>query len=248
MMTDSEKTAGAEGEQASVTAWFDHTYQTEGFKYLRPLAAYPIFLQLLEARAGAEHLDVACGPGLLLKASALRGLNPSGVDVSRAALDIAADFVPEATLREGNAEELPFESESFDYITCVGAIERFFDRRKALEEMLRVGRDDARFCFMVRNSSTLSWLLWCRLLGQKNVRGHQDALDMEQWTALFDEVGLEVLEVHADQWPRQRLRRLLPGSRKRDLSLDEKVAVPLIPMRYVNEFIFIMRKRGTQAP
>ena len=243
-MTDSERAALTDGEQENVTAWFDETYLTDGFQYLRPLAAYPIFLQLLSARSGAKHLDVACGPGLLLKASAMRGLEPTGVDVSQAALDIAIKFVPEASLECGNAEELPFESESFDYVTCVGAIERFFDRRKALEEMIRVARSDARFCFMVRNSSTLTWLLWRRMLGQKNESGHQDALDLNEWESLFHEVGLEVLSVHADQWPRQRLRRLLPGVRNRDLRLDEKVADPFIPMRFVNEFIFITKKRG----
>jgi len=247
-MTDSENTALADGEQANVTAWFDETYQTEGFKYLRPLAAYPIFLQLLNARRGAKHLDVACGPGLLLKASAMRGLEPTGVDVSRAALDIAVKFVPEAALECGNAEELPFESQSFDYVTCIGAIERFFDRKNALEEMIRVARPDARFCFMVRNSSTLTWLLWRRMLGQKNESGHQDALDMNEWVSLFGEVGLEILSVHADQWPRQRLRRLLPGERRRDLRQDERVADPWIPMQFVNEFIFILKKRGTADP
>ena len=246
-MTDSTETTSADAKQQDVTAWFDHTYETAGFEYLRPLAAYPIFLQLLEARAGAQHLDVACGPGLLLKASAMRGLKPTGLDVSRSALDIAEEYVPEASLHQGNAEQLPFKDEEFDYITCVGAIERFFDRRAALQEMIRVARPDARLCFMVRNSATLTWLLWCKLLRQKNTTGHQDALDRDQWETLFNDVGLDVLSVYADQWPRQRLRRLVPGERARDLSTDEKIAEPLIPMRYVNEFIFILKKRGAES-
>ena len=232
-------------EQESVMAWFDHTYQTAGFKYLRPLAAYPIFLQLLEARPAAKHLDVACGPGLLLKASSLRGLHPTGIDVSQAALDIATKYVPEAELQKANAEELPLPSGRFDYVTCVGAIERFFDRRAALLEMIRVANDDARFCFMVRNASTFVWRFWRQFFGQKNTKGHQDALELSEWKLLFAEVGLEVLAVYADQWPRQRLRRLLPGQRNRAFEqAGETVAVPILPLRFANEFIFILRKQS----
>lgn len=235
-----------EAAQAEVIEWFDHTYATEGFKYLRPLASYPIFLQFLEARPGAALLDVACGPGLLLKAAELRGLAASGVDVSREALAIASEYVPDAVLREGNAEELPFESESFDYVTCIGAIERFLDRERALGEMLRVARPDARFCFMVRNASTFTWRVWRQLLGQQNRRGHQDALELDEWRQLLERVGFRILEVHPDQWPRQRLRRWLGGARTPEPGRDEPVAEPILPLRYANEFVFVMEKR--EAP
>ncbi|MFT5284766.1 MAG: SAM-dependent methyltransferase [Planctomycetota bacterium] len=243
-MSSTNTNVATEREQASVMAWFDHTYETAGFKYLRPLAAYPIFLQLVDAKPDSDHLDVACGPGLLLKASAMRGLRPTGIDVSQAALDIAAKYVPEATVKQSNAEQLPFESNSFDYVTCVGAIERFLDRRAALLEMIRVGRQDAHFCFMVRNASTLVWRVWRQLMGQKNKRGHQDALEIHEWEAMFAEVGLEVVGVYADQWPRQKLRRLLPNVRNRPIGIEEKVATPILPMRYVNEFIFTLRKQS----
>jgi protein-S-isoprenylcysteine O-methyltransferase Ste14 len=53
--------------QTGIAAWFDATYRTKGLRYLRPPRSYPIFVQLLEARPGERLLDVACGPGLLLK-------------------------------------------------------------------------------------------------------------------------------------------------------------------------------------
>jgi ubiquinone/menaquinone biosynthesis C-methylase UbiE len=233
--------------QREVVNWFDGTYRKLGFDYLRPLAAYPIFLQLLGAREGETLLDVACGPGLLLKAALLRGVAPAGVDISRAALDIAGEYVPEARLEQGNAEELPFPDGSFHHVTCIGAIERFLDRPRALAEMMRVGRDDARYCFMVRNASTIVWRFWRKTLKRRNTTGHQDALTLEQWRALFHEAGFEVVGVYIDQWLRQRLRRVLRGGRQRDFREPEPIARPILPLRFANEFIFLLRKAEGDA-
>jgi hypothetical protein len=71
-------------------------------------------------------------------------------------------------------------------------------------------------------------------------------LELSEWESLFAECGLETLSVHADQWPRQRLRRLLPGERRRSPRENEPVATPLLPMRFANEFIFVLRKRGAR--
>ncbi len=46
----------------------------------------------------------------------------------------------EATLYQGEAERLPFRDNSFDLVFHVGGINFFSDRRKALEEMLRVAK------------------------------------------------------------------------------------------------------------
>jgi SAM-dependent methyltransferase len=234
-------TASSEFSQRDVTAWFDETYDTKGFGYLRPLAAYPIFVQLLGASAGERLLDVACGPGHLLKAAALRGVRPTGIDVSASALAIAADYVPEADVHEGNAEALPFPDATFDHVTSVGAIERFLEREKALREMLRVGKPAARYCFMVRNASTLVWRLWRQVLGRRNARGHQDALELEEWRALFERCGFAIQAVHADQWPRARWKRLLGGGPS-DLTAPQAVHAPLLPLRFANEFIFVLEK------
>lgn len=232
-----EKTA-----QATVTSWFDETYAKKAFGYLRPLEAYPIFVQLLGARAGESLLDVACGPGHLLRAAELRGVEPTGVDISTKALELARQYVPSARLFESNAEELPFEDGTFDHVTCVGAIERFLDRPRALREMGRVGKENARFLFMVRNSRTLDWLIWKRWLGQQNRDGHQDALSLENWRALMGSCGFSVEGVFIDQWLRQRVRKALRGFRGRDLTQDEPVAEPLLPIRFSNEFILLCSK------
>ena len=242
--SDDSDPAGVEQaaiEQGTVAEWFDATYRSRGFDYLRPLESYPIFLQLLDAKAGSELLDVACGPGLLLKAAELRGVRGSGVDISAAAVEMAGELVPNARVLESNAEELPFEDDSFDFITCIGAVERFLDRERVLGEMRRVARPTARFCFMVRNAHTLDWILWKQWLGMRNVEGHQDAASLDAWSAFFEANGFAIEGVYIDQWLRQRLRKALRGFRPRDLTRPEPVARPILPLRFANEFVFIMR-------
>ena len=171
----------------------------------------------------------------------MRGIQPTGVDASERAVAMAREAVPTARIEHGNAESLPFDNGSFDLVTCIGAIERFLDRPAALAEMRRVATPEARFCVMVRNAKTISWRVWRQWLGRRNRRGHQDARSLDEWTALFRDAGFEVTDVLPDQWFRQRLRKALHGFRRRDLTADEPIARPLLPMRVAHEFIFVMR-------
>jgi SAM-dependent methyltransferase len=228
-------------EQFAIADWFDTTYATKGERYLRPAAAYPIYLQLLAAQAGERLLDIACGVGHLLHAAQRRGVRGVGIDLSSTALRLARPRVGGAALLLGNAQTLPFGDHSFDLVTCIGAIERLLDRPAALREFRRVASPSARFCFMVRNSHTLSWTLWQRWLGRQNHRGHQDALPLAAWRELFLAAGFAIDAVHPDQWLRQRLRRLLRGLRRWPATQDEPIARGVLPLRYANEFIFLLR-------
>lgn len=237
-----ERRTEPQDDQPVVAAWFDATYRSRGFAYLRPFEAYPIFLQLLGVRAGERLLDVGCGPGLLLRAALMRELRPTGVDISAAAVEIARVYARGAEVVQGNAESLDQPDATFHHVTCIGALERVLDRGRALAEMRRVARDDARFCIMVRNSATLGWSLWNRLLRRRNVRGHQDALTLDEWRRLFADNGLQEQAVYVDQWLRQRVRKVLRGFRRHDFRRPEPVAGPILPLRFANEFVFVLEK------
>jgi ubiquinone/menaquinone biosynthesis C-methylase UbiE len=131
--------------QDEVAAWFDATYRQKGLRYLRPPRAYPIFVQLLGLTDGQRLLDVACGPGLVLRAAQERGVTASGVDLSAEAIALAQQLMPGIDAQVGNAEQLPFADATFDGITCLGSLERFLDRDRALTEMVRVAKPTARF-------------------------------------------------------------------------------------------------------
>jgi SAM-dependent methyltransferase len=231
--------------QAAVARWFDATYRERGFGYLRPFEAYPIYLQMLDARPGEALLDVGCGAGHVLRAAAQRGLFAAGADLSRRGLALARGYVPSAALVQANGEQLCFADHSFDLVVSIGVLERFLHPERALSEMARVARPGARLCLMVRNSLDPRWLVWTRWRHRAAEHGHHGARTLEAWRRLFLGSGFTVDAVHGDQWPRQRLRRLVRLGRAPALGA-EPIARPWLPLGLAPEFIFVLRK-GTGA-
>jgi ubiquinone/menaquinone biosynthesis C-methylase UbiE len=227
--------------QTDVQDWFNDTYRRFGLNYLRPVEAYLLFIELMQPKAGQKLLDVACGPGQMLTAAKPYQLDLFGVDISEVAVALCKDRLPEANVQTANAERLPFADDFFDFISCLGSIERFLNRKGALQEQYRVGKKGALYCFMVRNKNNFKWKFFKQLLGLKNKKGHQDALDLQQWRALFNEVGFVEVKVLPDHWPTMKWFHYFF---KR---LGFKVNYKKLPkggtdIETTNEFIFLLRK------
>ncbi len=93
--------------------------------------------------SGARVLEVAPGPGYLAVELARRAdLRVSGVDISASFVRIAGEHARAAGVavdfRQGNASELPFADESFDFVVCQAAFKNFTDPVGALDEIRRV--------------------------------------------------------------------------------------------------------------
>jgi SAM-dependent methyltransferase len=103
-------------------------------------------------------------------------------------------------VERGSAERIPYVAGVFDYVTCLGALEHFGDMDAALDEMKRVAKPSARFCFLVPNS----WFL-----GRLLMRGHgteqreivERMMSLGCWKQLLTDHGFEILRVRADHWP-----------------------------------------------
>jgi ubiquinone/menaquinone biosynthesis C-methylase UbiE len=104
-------------------------------------------LELLDAIGvgdGMTLLDVACGTGNAAIPAAARGAAVTGLDLTPKLLEVArkraaAEDV-EVTLVEGDAENLPFDDDSFDRVTSVFGAMFAPDHGRAAAELVRVCR------------------------------------------------------------------------------------------------------------
>ena len=98
---------------------------------------------------GSQVLEVAPGPGYFAIELAKRAsYQVTGLDISHTFVQIARQKATEAgvdvNFRQGNAAEMPFEKESFDFLLCRAAFKNFSQPVRALEEMYRVLKPGGR--------------------------------------------------------------------------------------------------------
>lgn len=67
-------------------------------------------------------LDVACGSGLAIELARARGATCSGIDASPRLVAVASDRSPDADIRIGDMQALPWADESFDVVTSFRGI------------------------------------------------------------------------------------------------------------------------------
>lgn len=110
-----------------------------------------VLVERVGISAGDSLLDVATGSGNVALPAALAGAGVTGLDLTPDLLEVARRRALEAGVDirfiEGDAEALPFESDSFDRVTsCFGVI--FAPRHEqAASELARVARPGATVAF-----------------------------------------------------------------------------------------------------
>ena len=85
-------------------------------------------------------LDVACGSGRQVARLAALGYDVDGIDLTPAMLELAQRRCPDATLRVGGWDQLPYEDGSFDLVTTALALCHAPDLGPPIAEMARVLR------------------------------------------------------------------------------------------------------------
>lgn len=103
---------------------------------VRPV--YEAVFERTGVKSGTRYLDVGCGAGMAAAIAASRGARVSGIDASEALLAIARTRVPDADFRQGDLEELPFGTASFDLVTGFNSFQFAGNPVVALREARRV--------------------------------------------------------------------------------------------------------------
>ena len=97
--------------------------------------------------AGDKVLDVACGSGLALELARVRGAVGAGIDASHRLVAIARDRNPDADIRVGDMNDLPWADGMFDVVTSFRGI--WATTPTAMESIRRVLRAGGRLSMTV---------------------------------------------------------------------------------------------------
>lgn len=98
----------------------------------------------LEPLSGLSMLDAGCGTGYALQLANRAGARVSGLDASAPLLDVARERVPDADLRVGDLESLPYDDDTFDVVTAFNSVQYATDPAAAVAELARVVRPGGR--------------------------------------------------------------------------------------------------------
>ena len=128
----------------------------DGFSSYEILASnIPLFSSSKEMRV----LDLACGDGYLLNLLADRhqaGLELHGLDMSVAELSAAERRLKgRARLHLGRAQKLPFESASFDAVTCHMALMLMDDLDEVIAEVRRILKPGGKFSAIISDAAEI---------------------------------------------------------------------------------------------
>jgi len=158
-------------------------------------------------------LEVGCGAGWEAVRWAQAGMDVHGIDLSQAALDLARKNLAlkslTAELQPGNAEELPYEDDSFDIVASLGVLHQTQSTQRAIREVHRVLRPGGEA--MISMYYRYSWKIFLARLAKINFEfAHEDSpitrlyskRDMVRLFAGFEDVEVFLGHTRATESPR----------------------------------------------
>jgi len=145
-------------ERENYEKWWDNKVVNESYTNMedfrkvldRNKSRYE-YLKLIEEIIPRNILDVGCGLGLdyVMYKKHYPNIEYHGIDICEGFIKENKKNFPEADFRVAWIQDLPFEDNSIDLVTCRGVLEHIPEPESAIKEMARVSR----------NSVAIIWFL-----------------------------------------------------------------------------------------
>jgi len=124
-----------------------------GYDIFRNCVNAPEFFKILPDVTGLKGLDIGCGEGYNTRLAAQKGGKMTAIDISEVFINHAIEKEKEEPLgikyQVASAGELPFETESFDFVISTMALMDMPEIDKAFSEAYRVLKSDGFFQFSI---------------------------------------------------------------------------------------------------
>jgi 2-polyprenyl-3-methyl-5-hydroxy-6-metoxy-1,4-benzoquinol methylase len=102
-------------------------------------------------REGMNVLELGCGTGSLCQSLYQKGIDIAGCDVSQVAIEHGRGKYPHLNLSVVNAEQLPWENETFDAVLSFDVLEHLFNPDQHLAQVRRILKPGGYYLFQTPN-------------------------------------------------------------------------------------------------
>ncbi|MEM6581217.1 MAG: class I SAM-dependent methyltransferase [Pseudomonadota bacterium] len=178
-------------DKERVKAFYDQNYYSDIEGSGHPTKHHIRLAERLGINADERLLDVACGTGEWLKAVCVNGTKVSGIDLSERAVDFCRRDNPHGDFHCQSCEQLPFENDFFDWVSCLGSLEHFPDKSASMTEMVRVLRPGGSLVMSVPNSDFIGYKLGL-YAGTNQAGVIETPMPISFWQALGEGAGMKL--------------------------------------------------------
>jgi ubiquinone/menaquinone biosynthesis C-methylase UbiE len=143
-------------------AFFDAHAASAEYDVFTPQANERLIAALLRLSGlprGSHVADLGCGSGVFTELLRREGYVSVGIDISPRLIALGRSKYPDLELIEGDAENLPFDSDSLNGVLLSGLVHHFPDPRRLIAEVRRVLKPGGRFVgFDPNRMNPFMWL------------------------------------------------------------------------------------------
>jgi len=176
-------------------SYFEFQAEIGATKHIGGIEATDRLAELCRIKKESRVLEVGCGVGLTSAYLADKfGCRVTGIDISRGMIEKAKETAGNEGVYDktefmvADAQELPFENESFDAVILESVMAFIPDRKKAMKEFIRVLRPGGYV-----GITEAAWIKEPPEEYKKKMNEFVEGniLDPEGWKSLFMDAGLE---------------------------------------------------------